>query len=79
MVYLGRITLERKRSWGTWVAQSVKRSTPGFSSGHDLVVCEIKPHIRSVLTMQSLLDLSVPAPASPSLRLYLKILFFFLT
>ena len=30
---------------GAWVAQSVKRPTLGFSSGHDLTVCEFEPHI----------------------------------
>ena len=24
--------------WGAWMAKSVKRSTPGFRSGHDLTV-----------------------------------------
>ena len=28
------------------MAQSVKRSTLDFSSGHDLVVREFKPHVR---------------------------------
>ena len=32
-------------SWGTWVAQSVKCLTLGFSSGHDLRVRELEPHI----------------------------------
>ena len=31
------ITLKIK-SWGTWVAQSVKCTTLGFGSGHDLMV-----------------------------------------
>ena len=26
------------------MAQSVKCLTPGFGSGHDLMVCEFKPH-----------------------------------
>ena len=30
---------------GAWVAQSVKCLTLGFSSGHDLTLCEFKPHI----------------------------------
>ena len=30
---------------GAWVAQSVKRWTPGFDSGHDLTVWEFKPHV----------------------------------
>ena len=28
---------------GTWAAQSRKRPTLDFSSGHDLTVCDIKP------------------------------------
>ena len=31
---------------GTWVAQSVKCPTLDFSSDHDLMVCEFKPHVR---------------------------------
>ena len=30
---------------GTWVAQSIKCLTLGFSSGHDLTVHKIEPHI----------------------------------
>ena len=30
---------------GAWVAQSVKRLTLDFRSGHDLTVCEFKPQI----------------------------------
>ena len=33
-------------SWGAWVAQSVKNSTLGFGSGHDLTVHEIEPSVR---------------------------------
>ena len=32
------------KCWGTWVAQSVKHPTLGFSSGHGLMVHEFKPH-----------------------------------
>ena len=32
--------------WIYWVAQSVKRLTLDFGSGHDLKVCEIKPWVR---------------------------------
>ena len=32
--------------WGTWVAQLVKLPTLDFGSGHDLAVCEFKPHVR---------------------------------
>ena len=31
---------------GAWVAQSAERLTLDFSSGHDLTVCGIGPHIR---------------------------------
>ena len=30
---------------GAWVAQSVEHPTLDFGSGHDLMVCEIKPFI----------------------------------
>ena len=54
-------------TWGTWVAQSVKHPTLDLGSGHDLTVCGFKPHIRSVLTVWSLLGilsfpLSLPLP-----------------
>ena len=32
--------------WVTWVAQSVKCLTLGFSSGYDLVIGEFQPHIK---------------------------------
>ena len=31
--------------WDSWVAQSVKCPTLGFSSGPELSVCEFEPHI----------------------------------
>ena len=31
---------------GAWLAQSVKRLTLGFGSGHDLMVGEFEPHVR---------------------------------
>ena len=31
---------------GAWVAQLVKLLTLGFSSGHDLTICKMEPHIR---------------------------------
>ena len=33
-------------SSGAWVAQSVKRLTLDFGSGHDLMVCGFKPSIK---------------------------------
>ena len=50
-------------SWGAWVVQEVERPTLGFSSGHDLPICEFEPRI-------GLLAVSIePAsdPLSPSL------------
>ena len=36
-----------KEFWeGSWVAQSVKRLTLGFSSGHDLTVHGLEPCVR---------------------------------
>ena len=37
--------IRRNTQRGAWVAQSVKHLTLGFSSGHDLAVCEFEPHI----------------------------------
>ena len=31
---------------GAWVAQSIKRPTLDFSSGHDLTIRELEPHIQ---------------------------------
>ena len=39
------LTLSSLSDRGTWVAQSVKRLTLDFQSGHDLGVCEFEPHI----------------------------------
>ena len=63
--------LRVQRVWGTWVAQLVKRLTPGFGSGHDLMV-RSSPTSRSVLVAWSLLrilslPLSLPFPCSRSL------------
>ena len=60
---------------GTWVAQSVKRPTLGFASGHDLTV-SLSP-TGSALTAQSLLEILSPTLSAPtpllSLSLSLKI------
>ena len=32
--------------WGPWVAQLLKHLTLNFGSGHDLTICEIKPHVK---------------------------------
>ena len=57
---------------GTWVAQSVKRLTLDFGSGHYLTVHEFASG--SVLTVQSLLGiLSLPLSASLSLSLSLSL------
>ena len=54
--------------WGAWVAQSVKHPTLGFSSGHDLMVREIEPHLElhagnEDLTWDSLSLLPMPLPS----------------
>ena len=33
------------KTWGIWVAQSVKLLILDFDSGHDLIVHEIDPHV----------------------------------
>ena len=53
------------KSWGTWVAQSVKCLTLDFGSGHDLTVHEIKPCIG--------LCTDSPEPAWDSLSLSLPL------
>ena len=36
---------QNKEYWGAWVAQLVEHPTIDFSSGHDLTVCGIEPHV----------------------------------
>ena len=60
---------------GTWAAQSVKRLTLDFGSGHDLTVCKTKPHVRLMLSAQRLLvilslPLSLSAPPVCALSLF---------
>ena len=58
--------LKESELWGTWVAQSVKRLTLDFGSGHDLTVCEIESHVGlctdSVEPAWGLLSPSLSAP-----------------
>ena len=57
---------------GTWVAQSVEYLTPDFGSGHDLMVCEFKPHIRlSAVSTEPAVD---PLSSSLSLSLHPSLL-----
>ena len=60
------------------MTQLVKRLTPDFGSGHDLIVCGFEPELGSGLTVRSLLgilclslslSLSLPLPGSLSLSL----------
>ena len=64
------------RSWGAWVAQSVKHPTLDLSSGHDLTVCEFEPHIRlhadSVEPAWDSLSPSLSAPPPLALSLSLS-------
>ena len=40
------VTSQNRHPRDTWVAQLVKGPTLDFGSGHDLIIHEIKPHIR---------------------------------
>ena len=53
--------------WGAWVAQSIKRLTLDFGSGHDLKIHEFEPHVG--LCADSV------EPARDSLYLLLSLLF----
>ena len=56
-------------SRGTWVAQSVKRPTLGFGSGHDLTVHEFKPCIGLCAdSMESARDPLLPSLSAPPLH-----------
>ena len=58
---------------GTWAAQSVKPPTLDFSSDHDLIVCEFKPHISREPAWDSLSPpSSLPFPAPLSLYIYIE-------
>ena len=50
------------QSRGTWVTQSVKHPNHDFGSGHDLMVCEFKPHIRLHTVPSVSVSLSLPLP-----------------
>ena len=63
----GSVHLKNTGPWGTWVAQSIKRLTLDFGSGHDLTVCETGPRV-GVCT-----DSSEPAWDIPSLSLSLSL------
>ena len=65
------------KTWGTWVAPSVKRLTLGFSSRHDLSFVSLSPTSGSGLAVRCLpwsspslsLSLSLPLPCSCYLSL----------
>ena len=53
---------------GVWVAQSVKHLTLDFSSGCDLTVCGVKPHIGLHAGHRACFLLSLcPSPSAPPL------------
>ena len=60
---------------GAWAAQLVKGPTLDFSSGHDLMVCGIEPHVRLCTddTEPAWDSLSLPLPHSLACILSLKI------
>ena len=53
--------------WGPWVAPSIEHLTRNFGSGHDLVVREFEPHVRSCADSGSLLGILSLALSSPPL------------
>ena len=53
------------------MAQSVERLTLDFSSGHDLTVCEFKPHVRLCADSTGPVCDSLPPSLSLSLSLSL--------
>ena len=58
---------------GTCVAQVVKYLTIGFGSGHDLTVCDFKPHIwLHAGSVEPLQILSLSLSALPPLTLSLS-------
>ena len=68
-----RTQSQNKKGRGTWVTQLVKCLTLGFNSDHDLIVHEIKPHIRlCAVNMESAWDSLSPSLSAPPL-LSLKI------
>ena len=52
---------KKGKQQGAWVAQSVKRPTLDFGSGHDLMVCGFEPTLDSRLTAQNLLGILSPS------------------
>ena len=42
----------KKENGGAWVAQSVKRPTLDFGSGHDLIIVRLSPAVGSVLSVE---------------------------
>ena len=65
---LENITLQERRWKGVWVAHSIKLPILGFGSGHDLMVCGLKPHNRlctdSMEPAWDSLSLSLPSSLS---------------
>ena len=65
VIYSKSLILKRGRT--AWVAQSVKRPTLDFGSGHDLTVREIQPRVGlcadSVKAAWDSLSLSLSAPS----------------
>ena len=59
---------------GAWAAQLVKGPTLDFSSGHDLMVCGIEPHVRLCTdSVEPAWDSVSSRSARPLSAVYLKI------
>ena len=59
--------------WSSWMAQSVKHLTLDFSSGHDLIVCGIKPCFRLYADSVEPAWDSLSPSAPPLLPLFLSL------
>ena len=42
---IGKFIIKIYQNRGAWVAQSIKRLPLDLSADHDLMVCEIEPHV----------------------------------
>ena len=58
--------MKNNKSRGSWVAQSIEHPSLDFSSGQDLTVHEIEPHIVTVSTQPAWDSLS-PSHSTPPL------------
>ena len=63
------LCVRKFKYWGTWGAQSIKRLTLDFGSGHDLRVLALSPIVSPLHRESACLPLLCPFPTSLSLVL----------